>query len=115
MLRDTVTPDGFKVGSDGAWLGSKSVIDERGFTTPYDDHSYFLDENALTLIFDAETDYAEELGRWEMSDIRILAAARGVYPVYALNEKEAAVYQKTAEFLAGFNYGMSDRGNYYAF
>ena len=36
MLKDAVTPDGFKVGSDGAWLGPESVIDERGFTTPYD-------------------------------------------------------------------------------
>ena len=73
MLRDAITPDGFKVGSDGAWLGPESVIDERGFTTPYDNHSYFLDENSLELIYDAETDYAEELGRWGMSDIRVLA------------------------------------------
>lgn len=109
MLKDAVTPDGFKVGSDGAWLGPESVVDERGFTTPYDDHSYFLDENSLSLIYDAETDYAEELGRWDMSDIYILAAVRGVYPVSALNEKETAVYQKTAEFLSGFNYGLSDR------
>ena len=26
MLRDAITPDGFKVGSDGAWLGPESVI-----------------------------------------------------------------------------------------
>lgn len=109
MKRDSVTPDGYKVGSDGAWLGPDSVIDERGFTTPYDDHGYYLDEDFLGLIFDDETDYAEELGRWGMSDIRILAAVRGIYPVSALNEKEAAVYQKTAEFITGFNYQLSDR------
>ena len=68
-----------------------------------------MDENSLGLIYDAETDYAEELGRWGMSDTYILAAVRGVYPVSALNEKETAVYQKTAEFLSGFNYGLSDR------
>ena len=109
MLRDAITPDGFKVGSDGAWLGPESVIGERGFTTPYDDHSYFLDENSLGLKFDAETDYAEALGRWDMSDTYILAAVRGIYPVSGLNEKETAVYQKVVEFITGFDFQMSER------
>lgn len=108
MMRDAITPDGFKVGSDGAWLGQASVVDERGFTTPFDDHSYFLDENSLQLVFDAETDYAEELGRRDMGDIAILAAIRGRYPLDGLNEKEYAVYQKACEFIKGFDYNQSE-------
>ncbi|MFR5631456.1 MAG: transglutaminase domain-containing protein [Monoglobales bacterium] len=101
MAKNTTTPDGYLVGTDGSWIQEKQVTG--GYVrTPYDNQPYRIHPDLQTYIFDERTDDI-----WG-DDSKVLAAVRGIYPAEDLNVENRMVYEIICDFLVDFPYGSSD-------